>query len=115
MPHARAVEGKNNVEIDYGIVLENNSFVNINVLWPKAKVALEKKEIETLDAVPPPAPLSVDSVLRFYAHNELEYIEELLEPEQFAFFLDPTEGATKLHIVSKDKGGTVRKAEIAMA
>jgi hypothetical protein len=114
MAHVRSVATQNLVEIDDGVVLRPNSFVNVDITRPLAAAALIAKTIETLDAVAPPPPLASNTELRFTTVS-LEGAEKPLLAGQFDFWLDQTPGATKLHISAKDSEGTIRRAEIALA
>jgi hypothetical protein len=114
MPHVRAVEGQNFIELDDGIVVRPNSFVNVDTTRPLAAAALVAKTIEALDAEPAPAPLSSASEQRYKAASS-EAAKGLLEKSEFDFWLDTTPGATVLHIVAKDSAGTTRQATINLA
>lgn len=114
MPHVRATANVNMVEIDDGIVLRPNSFVNVDTTRPLAVAAIAANEVEVLDAEPAPAPLASGQVQRFPATSSAA-AKGLLEKSEFDFWLDPTPGATVLHIVAKDSGGTTRQATINLA
>lgn len=114
MAHVRATEGQNFVELDDGIIVRPNSFINVDTTRPLAAAALTAKTIESLDSEPPPAPLSSVTEQRFKAASS-EAAKGLLEKSEFDFWLDPTPGATVLHIVAKDSAGTTRQATINLA
>jgi hypothetical protein len=114
MPHIRAAATQNFVQVDDGVTVRPNSFINVDTTRPLAAAAIAAGEIEVLDAEPAPAPLSSVTEVRFNAVTS-EAAKGLLKPSEFDFWLDPTPGATVLHIVSKDSAGTVRQATIALA
>lgn len=114
MPHVRATANQNFVQIDDGIVVRPNSFINVDTTRPLAAAAITALELEVLDAEPAPAPLSSSSEQRFKAASS-EAAKGLLEKSEFDFWLDPTPGATVLHIVAKDSAGTTRQATINLA
>lgn len=114
MPHVRAAAAYNFVEIDDGVVVRPNSFVNVDTTRPLAAAAITAGELEVLDAEPAPPRLEAHNVIRFLAEDEPTALG-LLASSQFAFFLDPTPGATKLHAIAKDSGGTIRRFEWTMS
>lgn len=113
MPHVRAAATQNFVQIDDGIVVRPNSFINVDTTRALAAAAISEGKLESLDSEPAPAPLSSATEQRFTAVTS-EAAKGLLKPSEFDFWLDPTIGTTVLHIVAKDTAGTVRQATIAL-